>query len=152
MATPQIKPSSTIRTLKSAGETVADPSQDVRGREVIAKDGEKIGKVDALLIDNEEEKVRFLRIEAGGFLGIGEKKWLIPVDAITRVDKDHVYLDQSRDRVVSSPVYDPAVIAILSNEYNYYSGVYGYYGMGPFWGGGYMYPLWWGNGRSNSRS
>ncbi len=149
MATPQINPSTTFSTLREAGETIADAHQDVRGRDVITKDGEKIGKVDALLIDNGEEQVRFVRVEAGGFLGIGEKKWLIPVDAITSIDKDHVHVDQSRDRVVASPVYDPAVITLPSNDY--YGGFYGYYGMGPFWGAGYMYPFWWGNSRSTSR-
>ncbi len=145
----QPKPSTTLRTLREAGETIADEEQDVRGRDVIAKDGEKVGKVDALFVDNDEEKVRFLRIEAGGFLGIGERKWLIPVDAITRVDKDEVHVDQSHDRIVSSPVYDPTVMATPSNDY--YGGLYGYYGMAPFWGGGYMYPMWWGMGRSGFR-
>ncbi len=109
MATQQPKPSTTLETLKEANETLADPSQDIRGREVIAKDGEKIGKVDALFVDAAEEKVRFLRLKAGGFLGIGEKSWLVPVDAITSVDKDEVHVDQSYDRIVSSPVYDPDV-------------------------------------------
>ncbi len=150
MGAQQPKPSTTLTTLKEAGETLEDASQDIRGRDVIAKGGEKIGQVDALFVDTEEEKVRFLRIAAGGFLGIGERKWLIPVDAITRVAKDEVHVDQSRDRIASSPVYDPAVIATPSNDY--YGGLYGYYGMTPFWGGGYLYPMWWGTGRSRSRS
>ncbi|MDQ6908584.1 MAG: PRC-barrel domain-containing protein [Chloroflexota bacterium] len=141
MADQPINPSTTLRTLKEAGETLSDSSQDIRGRDVLAKNGDKIGKVDALLVDDQEAKVRFLRIEAGGFLGIGEKKWLIPVDAITSVDKDHVHVDQSRDKIVGAPVYDPSVVATASNDY--YDGLYGYYGYGPYWGSGYRYPRWW---------
>jgi sporulation protein YlmC with PRC-barrel domain len=131
----------TLQTLKQSGETVADPSQDIRGRDVLAKDGEKIGKVDALVLDDQESKIRFMRVEAGGFLGIGEKKWLMPVDAITRIDKDHVYVDQTRDKIVGSPVYDPDLVSKDAN--NYYRGVYDYYGYGPYWMAGYRYPLWW---------
>ncbi len=140
MAIQQTKPSTTLETLKEAGETLADASQDIRGRDVIAKDGEKIGKVDALFVDAAEEKVRFMRLKAGGFLGIGEKSWLVPVDAITSVDKDEVRVDQSYDRIVSSPVYDPDVIQ--KSSHTYYDGLYGYYGYAPYWSDNYRYPLW----------
>jgi hypothetical protein len=120
---------------------LADKGQDIRGRDVIAKDGEKIGTVDALFVDGDEERVRFMRLKAGGFLGIGEKSWLIPVDAITRVDKDEVHVDQSYDRIVSAPGYDPDVI--LKSSHTYYDGLYGHYGYAPYWSDNYLYPLWW---------
>ncbi len=141
MANQQPNPSADLRTLREADEILADPRQDIRGRDVLAKDGDKIGKVDALLVDDQESKVRFLRVEAGGFLGLGEKKWLVPVDAITSVDEDHVHVDQTRDKIVGSPVYDPDVVAKPANDF--YGGMYGYYGYGPYWGSGYRYPLWW---------
>lgn len=141
MAEKQPKPSTTLETLKEAHETLLDASQDIRGRDVIAKDGKKIGNVDALFVDSAEEKVRFMRLTAGGFLGIGEKSWLVPVDAITSVDKDQVQVDQSFDRIVSAPVYNPDVIQEPSRDY--YDGLYGYYGYAPYWSGSYLYPLWW---------
>ncbi len=131
----------TLRTLKEAGETLADPGQDIRGRDVYAKNGEKIGKVDALFVDDQESKVRFMRLETGGFLGIGERKFLIPIDAITRVDEDQVHLDQTHEKISGSPAYDPDIMA--QPEYSYYGGLYNYYGYGPYWGLGYGYPLWW---------
>src|SRR6478609_105089 len=137
---PDASPDMTLRTLDDMNETIADPNQDIRGREVIAKDGDKIGKVDALLVDTQEGKIRFARLEAGGFLGFGEKTWLIPVDAITRIDADHVYVDQTRDRIIGAPVYDPN----LAEKRDYYPGLYSYYGYGPYWGTGYSYPMWWG--------
>ncbi len=136
----KVSSTATLRTLKEADEILADPSQDIRGRDVLAKDGEKIGKVDALLVDDEESKVRFMRVEAGGFLGIGERKFLIPVDAITSVDRDHVHVDQTHDKIIGSPLYDPSVVA---RPANYYGGIYDYYGYGPFWAMGYGYPFWW---------
>lgn len=139
--TTTVNPGSTLRTLKEANETIADPNQDIRGREVIAKDGEKIGSVDALLVDDQEAKIRFLRIESGGFLGIGGTKFLIPVEAITRVQPDRVLVNQSRDKISKAPAYDPDVVSNETNDYH--GGLYNYYGYGPYWAAGYQYPLWW---------
>ena len=134
-------PKVVLTTLDDTDKVLANSGQDIRGRDVIAQDGDKIGKVDALLVDAQESKVRFIRIEAGGFLGIGEKKWLIPVDAITRIDRDNVYVDQTRQKITGAPVYDPDLVE--TNE-DYYPGLYSYYGYGPYWGAGYAYPTWWG--------
>jgi sporulation protein YlmC with PRC-barrel domain len=136
--TADIDPSMTLTMLKDSDEVLTDSGQDIRGRKVLAKDGEEIGKVDALLVDAQESKIRFMRVEAGGFLGLGEKRFLIPVDAITRVDKDTVSVDQTRDKVLGAPVYDPEVIKKPS-----YPDIYSYYGFGPYWGTGYLYPFWW---------
>lgn len=116
--------------------TVADPSEDIRGHSVIDQSGEDIGTVDGLLIDDAEHKVRFLHVAAGGFLGIGEKTFLIPVDAISSIEDDQVRVDQRRERIVGGPVYDPD----LAEQPNSFEDSYGYYGYMPFWGAGYAYP------------
>ena len=116
--------------------TVADSAEDIRGRKVVDRQGDEIGHVDALLIDDRESKVRFLRIASGGFLGIGEQTFLIPIDAVTRVTDDQVTIDQTRERVAGAPVYDPD----LAYGHDYYGGLYGYYGYAPYWGPGYVYP------------
>jgi sporulation protein YlmC with PRC-barrel domain len=74
-----------------------DPAADVRDRRVLDKAGQDIGHVDDLLVDDREHKVRFLRVAAGGFLGLGEAKFLIPVDAITKVEAKAVHVDQTLD-------------------------------------------------------
>jgi len=134
-------PNMALTTLKDTDKVLADSGQDIRGRDVIAQDGDKIGKVDALLVDAQESKIRFIRVEAGGFLGIGEKTWLIPVDAIVRIDSDNVYVDQTRQKIVAAPDYNPDAV---DNDDEYYPGLYSYYGHGPYWGAGYAYPMWWG--------
>jgi sporulation protein YlmC with PRC-barrel domain len=118
--------------------TVRDKEEDVRGRAVVDPSGQDIGKVDALLVDETESKVRFLQVASGGFLGMGKETSLIPVDAITRIDPDHVHIGQSRERVAGAPDYDPT----LAVDDSYYGDVYGYYGYTPFWGVGYAYPAY----------
>jgi sporulation protein YlmC with PRC-barrel domain len=79
----------------------------VRSRKVLDKAGQGIGEVDDLLVDEREHKVRFVRVVAGGFLGLGETKFLIPIDAITKVEAKAVHVDQTRDHVTRGPCYDP---------------------------------------------
>ena len=117
--------------------TVADPAEDIRGRRILDSAGEEVGTVDDLMIDNREGKVRFLLAGSGGFLGIGETKFLIPVDAITAVQSDAIQVNQARERIAGAPRYDPD----LAQEPDY-AGVYGYYGYTPFWGVGYAYPAY----------
>jgi sporulation protein YlmC with PRC-barrel domain len=125
-----------LRTIGDDHLITNDPAEDVRGRTVLDNAGKDIGHVDDLLVDDREHKVRFLRVAAGGFLGLGEAKFLIPVDAITRVDDKAVHVDQTRDHVAGGPRYDPTPM-----DEPYLNQIYGHYGYGPFWGAGYMYPM-----------
>lgn len=127
-----------LKELRDSEMTLADRGEDVRGRTVLDVNGNEIGNVDALLLDEAESKVRFLRVETGGFLGIGERKFLVPVDAVTRVDADHVHVDRTRERVAGAPAYDPD----LTYERDYYGDVYDYWGYAPYWGLGYAYPAY----------
>ncbi len=129
--------SGSLRTLSDRDLTVAQDDIDIRGRSVVDRSGDDIGTVDALLIDDQESKVRFLRVASGGFLGIGEKTFLIPVDAVTRIAEETVTIDQEREHVADSPAYDPAV----APKADYYTGLYSHYGYSPYWTTGYAYPM-----------
>lgn len=127
----------TLYTLGDRGQTVDGLANDIRGREVKDEHGDGIGKVADLLVDDREEKVRFLLVEHGGFLGFGETKTLIPVDAITKITEHEVLLNQSRERVAAAPGYDPDLV----DDRPYHSSIYNHYGYAPYWGGGYIYPM-----------
>lgn len=122
--------------LSDTDQTVANEDEDVRGRSVKDRSGEDVGKVDDLLVDPSEGKVRFLIVASGGFLGIGEDKSFIPVDAVTRVGADEVHIDQTREHVAGAPAYDPDLI----NDRAYNESVFGYYEYAPYWLPGYAYP------------
>jgi sporulation protein YlmC with PRC-barrel domain len=126
----------TLTKLSDTDKTVADPDRDIRGRKVVDRDGEDLGKVDDLLIDADEEKVRFVRVEHGGILGIGATASFIPVDAIRDVTEDEVIVDLESRQLADAPRYDPD----LADQTGYYSDLYRYYGYAPYWAPGYMYP------------
>lgn len=127
----------TLYILGDRGQTVDQSTDDIRGRQVKDTNGDSIGKVADLLVDDQEKKVRFLLVEHGGFLGFGETKSWIPVDAVRKITKDDVLIDQSGERVAAAPGYDPDLVDDRPQQASLYS----HYGYAPYWGAGYMYPV-----------
>lgn len=126
----------TLSKLSDTGRTIDGAVNDIRGRTVKDKDGKTLGKVHDLLIDGAEGKIRFLLVEHGGFLGMGETKSFIPVDAITRISENEVSIDHTLDHVAGAPGYDPELI----NDRAYHQGICSYYGYEPYWGARYANP------------
>ena len=60
----------------------ANPEDDVRGKAVYDAQGQRMGSVSDLYIDRKEREVRFLEVGTGGFMRIGEKNYLVPVEAV----------------------------------------------------------------------
>ena len=87
----------TLVKLSEIDETIAGRDDDIRGRTVKDVDGEDLGTVKDLLVDEAEKRVRFLEVASGGFLGIGQDTSLIPVDAISAITDDEVKIAQSRE-------------------------------------------------------
>jgi len=121
--------------LSDTNLTLADHAEDITGLKVVDITGEELGTVNDLFIDEQERKVRFLEVSSGGFLGLGATKFLLPVEAITRISVDMVHINQSRERVAGAPQYDPTLV-----EERYVSDVYSHYGYPPYWGPDYHYP------------
>ena len=88
-----------------------NPEQDIRGKDVYDVHGEQIGSVDDLYIDGLERKVRFLEVGAGGFLGIGEKHFLVPVESVKEVGEARVTIEPGSEKVAGSPPFDTTVVA-----------------------------------------
>lgn len=138
MAKEMVTQAEELQSLRESGLEVVNKQDDVRGRRVYDKDGNHIGNVEDLIVDTSENKVRFLRIGQGGFLGIGEKHYLIPVDAITDVNDEGVMLGSQHGQVSGAPDYDPDLAS--KDRQRYWSGVYDYWGYPPYWTPGYVYP------------
>ena len=125
-----------LHRLKDSRLELADSRADIRCRRVIDSADGEIGKVDDLLIDERERKVRFIEVASGGLLGLGETKFLLPVETVTGVEEGMVRTNQSRERVTSAPRYDPKLV-----EQHYLDELYRHYGYRtPFWDAAYVYP------------
>jgi PRC-barrel domain len=63
------------------------PQHDLRQRGVFDSGGRLIGHVENIYVDN-EGTFRFLDVAMGGFVGIGKKHHLVPVEAIAEEEPD----------------------------------------------------------------
>src|SRR5919106_6852088 len=81
----------------------ANPEDDLRGKDVYDAQGQRMGSVSDLYIERKEREVRFLEVGAGGFLRIGEKRFLVPVEAVTQVTEDRVTIEPERTQKVEGP-------------------------------------------------
>jgi hypothetical protein len=84
--------------------------RDLIHRAVTDLDNHLIGYVRDLLIDEVDWKLRFLHVTVGGHLGIGDKHFLIPIEAVVRVSEGFVTIEQGRERVRGAPELDPNLL------------------------------------------
>ena len=80
-----------------------NPEDDLRGKDVYDPEGQRIGGVKDLYIDHPEREMRFLEVSAGGFLGIGEKPLLVPVEAVVQVAENRLTIEPGRTHKVGGP-------------------------------------------------
>ena len=104
---------------------------DLRNRKVLGPDGKDIGHVSALFLDKAEGQVRFLQVGTGGFLGLGEREFLIPVEDVTGTRPAEVQIAHTREQVLAGPHYDPHAAAGRGQAF--WAAYYGYYGHSPYW-------------------
>ena len=101
---------SNLTKLSETELPLEEPWQDMRGLDVYDIAGEQIGSAEDLYVDREVRLASYLVVSAGGFLGLGKKHFLIPVEEVSRdVGEDRVTVTQNREKVLNSPEFDPDV-------------------------------------------
>ena len=101
--------------MSDSGFSVKSRESDIRRLGVFNRDGDQIGSVEDFYVDTQEREVRFLEVGAGGFLGLGEKRFLIPVEAVTNFREGGVTVDQSREEDSESPL-DTKIVPLVAHE------------------------------------
>src|SRR5215208_1240149 len=81
--------------------------QDIRDLEVYDVAGEQIGSVEDLYVDRETRLPSYRVVSAGGFLGVGKKTFLVPVEEVSRdVGEKRVTITVPKEKVLNSPEFD----------------------------------------------
>lgn len=80
--------------------------EELRWKTLIGNDGEKIGTIESIERDEDTDRVEFLQIGRGGFLGFGAERFLVPVTALVRVDEKSVRIDRPMATLEGVPGYD----------------------------------------------
>ena len=134
---PQPQPGPTYDDTVTRDIAAAEERQDDRhlrsAREVIgyyieASDGD-IGHVEDLLIDDVDWAIRLIVVDTRNWLP--GRKVLVAPDWLVRVDwpAQRIELDLPRDRIKSSPEYDPSITVNRGLE----QALYDHYGRTPYW-------------------
>lgn len=102
--------------------------EGLEGREVFDREGEKLGHVIDLLIDESHQERIFLELETGGFLGLGRKHLLAPLRG-DQVTNETITVDCAKEELHGAPDHDPSVP--FSEEYE--SALAGYWNLPYHW-------------------
>src|ERR687889_2719163 len=98
---------SNLAKLSDADLPLEENWQDVRGLDVYDVTDEQIGSVEDLYVDREARLASYLVVSAGGFLGVGKKHFLVPVEEVSRdVGEERVRVTVPKDKVLNSPEFD----------------------------------------------
>jgi sporulation protein YlmC with PRC-barrel domain len=105
------------------------------GDKVVNPEGEELGSIKELMIDMDEGLVNYAVLSFGGFLGMGDKLFAIPWDALTLNKDDHNFiLDVDKDQLENAPGFDKDH---WPDEAQYATGwlvdLYDHYGYTPYW-------------------
>jgi sporulation protein YlmC with PRC-barrel domain len=107
-------------------------SSTLKGDKVINAAGEDLGKIEELMIDLRDGRLAFAVLSFGGFLGMGDKLFAIPWQALRLKLHEHAFvLDVPKETLEKAEGFDKDNWPITSREW--LSTVYGYYGYQPYW-------------------
>jgi sporulation protein YlmC with PRC-barrel domain len=117
----------------------AEDREDIRSRHIYDSQGQDVGIVDAVLMDSETHHVRFMQVRTRtGFLGLHRHTASIPIDLITRVEPDAVYLDRPKQAIETGPKLSENTPTL---DHAAVKSIYSHYRLSPFWDPAYVAPL-----------
>jgi sporulation protein YlmC with PRC-barrel domain len=105
--------------MSGSGFGVKSREADIRRLGVFNSNGDQIGSVEDFYVDTQEREVRFLEVGAGGFMGLGEKRFLIPVEAVTNFREGGVTVGESREEI-GEPPFDTKIVPLVAYEQDEY--------------------------------
>lgn len=103
------------------------------GDKVRNNEGDELGTVEEIVVDLDEGEVAYVVLAAGGFLGMGEKFFALPWDAVT-VDTDaHEFLVPiAKETLENAPGFDKDNWPDFADR-EYSALIYRHYGFEPRW-------------------
>ncbi len=107
----------------------------VMGNKVVNTAGEQLGTMKELMIDLDDGLIAYAVLSFGGFLGLGDKLFAIPWEALTFNNDDQTFiLDVDKEVLEDAPGFDKDHWPDNAKyEAGWLLGVYEYYGYAPYW-------------------
>lgn len=108
-------------------------SSTMMGTDVINRAGENLGDIKDIMIDTTSGSVAYVVVSFGGFLGIGDKYFAIPMEAF-HIDREseNFVLDVAKEKLQNAPGFDKDNWP-NSADRQFLTDIHSYYGYKPYW-------------------
>lgn len=105
----------------------------VIGTPVVNAQNEDLGEIKEIMLDTKHGKISYVVLSFGGFLGLGDKLFAIPMDAFTvDTENEKFILNVDKEKLKSAPGFDKDNWPGTA-DYKYHEEVYNYYNVKPYW-------------------
>lgn len=82
-------------------------ASSIIGDSVKNPEGEDLGKIEDLMVDTNSADISYAVISFGGFLGMGDKLFAVPLEAMQVDTENHnLVLDVSKEKLENAPGFD----------------------------------------------
>lgn len=103
-------------------------SSSITGTDVKNAQGENLGNIKDLMIDTESGTINYIVVSFGGFLGLGDKYFAIPMEAFSVDTNDHSFrLNVAKEKLENAPGFDKDNWPQTAD--NYWDNLYNHYGV-----------------------
>ena len=117
----------------ATGHTSAIRAKTVIGTSVKDSSGDKIGKVEDVVLDKQSNNIMFAIIGFGGVAGLGEKFSPVPWSVLDyRKDADAYQIDMTKDQLKAAPA-DSMDVLTRDDGRAFRDLSYDYYGAQRYW-------------------
>jgi hypothetical protein len=114
-------------------------SKTLTGNRVKNLQGEDLGNIEDLAIDIDSGRIAYAVLSFGGFLGLGDKLFAIPWEALSLETREGVLtsdrifiLNVDKERLENAPGFEKNNWPNMGDR-NWGNDIYSYYGYRPYW-------------------
>jgi sporulation protein YlmC with PRC-barrel domain len=116
-----------------SGHTTAICAKTVIGTAVKDATGDKIGKIEDIVLDKTTNNIMFAVVGFGGVLGMGEKFHPVPWASLDFEESENAYVvNKSKDELKAAPA-DSMDILTRGDGSKFRDSAYDYYGAQRYW-------------------
>ena len=95
--------------------------------------GEDLGEIEEVMIDLDHNRIAYAVVSFGGFLGMGDKLFAVPMESLALDAPNHQFiLDVDRETLENAPGFDKDDWPDTADR-AWGANIYAHYGQEPYW-------------------
>ena len=112
---------------------IVPAKKTVIGSNVVNSQNEDLGKIEDVVLDAASGRIAYAVLSFGGFLGMGDKYFAIPWNAINfDVSEGHAVLNVDKELLANAPGFDKDNWPNMADS-TWGNRIYKHYGYTPYW-------------------